>query len=82
MTIFKFSLPVHGLNTVLMPKWADIVHCDFSGDDPAIWVYCNQEALKEERQFLVLGTGKPIPKKAIYLGTAVKPGVGVHVFEV
>lgn len=46
-----------------------------------IWALGNPEADKTTRQIQIVGTGHPVPKEAIYLGTAFYGSVVLHVWE-
>lgn len=89
-SIWKFNLKIDDdIQTILMPKGADILTADLQHGKPTIWAEVNPEAEKESRRFWILGTGQNIPKSIFerqYIGTfqivgSVGSLVG-HVFEV
>ena len=54
-TIWKFELPKQG--NVEMPKGAEILTVQTQNEKPCIWALVNPDAEKEERAFVIYGTG-------------------------
>lgn len=85
-TIFKYQLKVTDEQSVLMPKDAEILCVKDINNEVFIYAYVNKEAIKEERYFIVYGTGHEIENdmwsKRKYIGTFVKQnGFVGHLFE-
>jgi hypothetical protein len=81
-TIWKFELPKQG--KILMPKGAEILTVQTQNEIPCIWAVVNPDADKEERTFVIYGTGfefQLIDYK--YIGTFQMHSHGLvfHVFE-
>jgi hypothetical protein len=91
--IFKYRFHITGgPQKHLMPHGATVVHVG-SQVQPSfaegrqeewlcLWAIVNPENDKEERKFVVVGTGHPTPPLEKYLGTAqMKSGFVWHLFE-
>jgi len=67
-TIFKYALPMDGW--VEMHRGAYPLTVQMQGDAPYIWAFVESEHPLEKRQFLIFGTGHPMPTDpGTYLGT-------------
>jgi len=86
-TIFKYQLKVDDEQSVLMPKDAEILCVKEVKGDVFIYAYVDKNAIKEERFFIIYGTGHEIENdmwsNKKYIGTFVMLNdnfVG-HLFE-
>jgi hypothetical protein len=84
--IFKYEIPVEGVE-LDMPRGARILSCQNQHDNVCLWALVDPDAAKEERHFVVAGTGHPLDDSIVvakYLGTVVVAGGQFvwHVFEV
>lgn len=82
-TIHKYGLEES--TTLQMPIGAEILSTHGQGGDICIWALVDTDHKKEDRNFVVIGTGHPIPDLALkFIGTALlQSGLLVfHVFEV
>lgn len=90
--VWKYPIPVAtGAMTHRMPKGAVVVAVGMDPAEPAhhvvaIWAdvtvpKVGQPGLTEDRNFLVTGTGHPVPDHAHYLGVALEPGFAWHLWE-
>jgi len=77
-TIWKYDVPSSRSQAKLsggrfdmhMPVGAEIVCLDKQHDLPKLWVLLNPEYTeREQRHFLIVGTGGKIPDGAIYIGS-------------
>ena len=84
--IFKYQLYTHGTEVVLLPEGAEILCVQNQLETPCIWAIVDPEAPIEERRFITLGTGHPVPEgiNLKYIGTYQLMGGAFvyHVFEV
>lgn len=55
--IWKFPLALAGTQMVVMPKGATVVHVAEQFGKPCIWAIVDERAEREERTFIILGTG-------------------------
>ncbi len=87
-TIYKYSLPINGVQTILMPKGADILHVDHQDIDSSanacIWALVDTDATPVPRHFKVFGTGHEFDLDTDwqYLNTYQIGGFVWHVFEI
>lgn len=82
--IFKYDLEITDMQTLGLPKKAQILTVQFQGDKLCLWALVNPENSIEQRIFILVGTGHIINAKDLsYIGT-VQHHVGKlvwHVFE-
>lgn len=86
-TIWRFALPITDRPTVKMPVGAAVLSVGpprGSADELDLWVTVDPaETMREHCQFLVVGTGHPLPDDAArFVGTVVTHGGTLvwHVF--
>ncbi len=65
-----------------MPKGAAPVHVEMQGRHLCMWVDVETEAERDERTFVIIGTGREVPADAGYVGTAQHGSEVWHLFEV
>lgn len=89
-TIHKFGLGhVHPHSrTILLPKFAPVVHIGLQDNEIVAWVWLDPDAPKVPRKFAVVFTGGDAPAydEAIHLGTVQLAGASIgelvaHVFQ-
>lgn len=84
-TIWKFELSETGVYSYLeMPKKARIlaVQNDNKTGKPCLWAIVNPKAPREDRIFVILGTGSPMGEgRHDYVGTIQGGPFVWHVFE-
>jgi hypothetical protein len=84
-TIWKFAIPVVNPAMIRMPKGAEILTVQRQGDQACLWAIVEPEAEKEQRYFIIEGTGNPIHEEdgvtRKYIGTFQAPQFVWHVFE-
>lgn len=71
--LYKYPISVSGkVEPLSLPRGAEVLHFGMQDGIPRIWALVNPENEKEQRNFLVLMTGQPMPTdiEAFYLGTA------------
>jgi len=68
--IFKYKLMITGLQTVVMPKDAEILSVQVQYNDICIWALVDPKNELIERGFNIFGTGHEIPETVgKYIGT-------------
>lgn len=88
--VYRYEVPVDDQAHTLYVL-GPVLHVDCR--DPRVvefWAESTEGLEGPERQFIVVGTGHPVPPRALYVGTALSPGVlsaprGVlvwHLYEV
>jgi hypothetical protein len=86
-TIFRFKVPIIDKPTVYMPTGARVLPAppgERNGTDIEIWAQVDTDAPLEQRQFIVVGTGNPLPEGCTsFIGTVVTHGGQFvwHLFE-
>jgi len=81
-TIWKFPLLiVDDFIHLEMPVGSRVLHVDMQGDTPCIWAELDSDAPKEVREFLVFGTGHPIPVSLNHVGSFQMPPFVWHIYE-
>jgi len=65
-----------------VPKGSMPVHVEMQGRHLCMWMDVNTAADKDERSFVIIGTGHPVPDDAAYIGTAQQGEFVWHLFEV
>lgn len=83
-TIYKYTLQEERTKLNL-PKMAWVLDIHGQNNQVHMWVEIEStEEVLDEREFLVIATGMPIPEDAFYLGTAflLNGNVVFHVFEI
>lgn len=82
-TIWKYEL---GAATVLMmPKGAEVLSVASQNNTPHLWAVVDETQEKEERAFLIIGTGHLVPNKPLkFIGTVLTHdgALVLHVFEI
>lgn len=87
-TIWKFATALDAIgnvNTIPMPRGADILSVGKQGLAVCLWARVNPKAPNEVRFFAFVGTGKDAPSAGRFLGTTqfdLGQPLVVHVFEV
>lgn len=82
--IWKYPLAVvDGIQTRKIPIGATFCHV---GNDPrgpgvAVWFHVDSARSEESRDFMVVGTGHPVPEQSKYLGSASQNGFIWHVLQ-
>jgi hypothetical protein len=67
-----------------MPKGAKVLTVAYQHNALCLWAEVSADAPKEQRLFLICGTGHPIPDGAQYIGTVQDAGGSLiwHVYEI
>lgn len=86
-SIWKFNLPSLPGESIEMPEGAEILTVQTQGDSPMIWAMVDPQMKKENRFFVIIGTGHTIPDDGIkrnYIGTYQQMGGALvwHLFEI
>lgn len=55
--IYKYTFEIEDAFGIEMPQGAMILKAEMQGKNPCIWALVNPDALREVREFRVLGTG-------------------------
>ena len=70
-------------DTFNLPKGAIARHADMKDNSLNLWVEVDNdpEAPKEERRFIFIGTGGPVPDNSCFISTVMNPPYVWHVYE-
>lgn len=85
--IYKYQLEVIDDLTISLPIGAEILTVQSQRDIPCIWALVDNDAIKENRKFKIIGTGNPIEDLSInnkYIGTfqLYEGSLVFHLFEI
>ncbi len=86
--VWRFPLKLADRVEIQMPTAAQIlsVHVQAADSDTfniCLWAICQPDAPKEWRNFVIVGTGHPMPYDlGRFIGTVLMPPFVWHVFEV
>lgn len=65
-----------------LPSGAHVLTVQKQGDRPMLWASCESDAPREERRFIIAGTGRALPEHVgQYVGTWQDDGYVWHLFE-
>lgn len=82
MKVFKYSVPVAGINSVPMPQGAKILRDGEQGGKMFVWALVDETRAHENRQLFVCGTGWEMPVGPFdYLGTVFVGPFVWHIWE-
>jgi hypothetical protein len=81
--VWKFPLHLSAGESAsrVMPKGSALVRFAIQDDVPTLWCLCDPEAPKEDRYFIVVGTGHPLPEDCKYIGSTDHGPFVWHAFE-
>lgn len=85
MVIWKWELKINDIQKLTMPKDAKILSVQEQNGKCCIWALCNENEVKEERNFIIYGTGhKVLPILMNYIGTfqLFNGDLVFHLFEI
>ncbi len=82
-TIWKTTLQVVDMQTVQLPRGAEILCAREQFEDVCLWFKCDPKEPPEQRKIFIYPTGGAAPTDARYLGTVSLMGGNLiyHVFE-
>jgi hypothetical protein len=82
-TVWKFPFAVKdGEQWVDMPVGAFPIHFAMQGSQPTLWAIVNPKEAREQRAFVIVGTGHEVPEPSCYQGTCFDGPFVWHLFEV
>lgn len=86
MRVYKYKLN-WAYTQVILPIGAKVLHFDIQNNEPHIWALVDPDAPKENRLFLLVGTGHQFdhdPDDTEFIGTVLANGGALvwHVFEI
>lgn len=85
-TIFKYQMPVLEQFTMQLPAGAEILRVEDQGGMFWMWAVVDTNAPDEERNFVAVKTGAPVPDGNLeYIGFCaiyVQMELGLYIFEV
>jgi hypothetical protein len=85
MKIWKWTLDVIGVQTILMPKAAKVLSVHMQHGKPQLWALVDEDAPVERRKFATYGTGQPLPNisdHGEFVGTyQIQDALVFHVFD-
>lgn len=82
--VWKFPLPVTGVNVITMPAHAEVLAFQLQDTAPTIWAKVDPIMMKMPRKFFLAGTGWDLPPDNVlkaYHGTVQAHGLVWHLFE-
>lgn len=83
--IYKYEIPQLEKFPLELPSGATFLSLQVQRGTPQAWFLCDPEAEKEQRRFVIVGTGHPVPEneRLNYVGTfQIYDGdLVLHVFE-
>lgn len=60
MRVFKYQLRVEDVQTIWLPKGAELLTVQTQQGTPCLWALVDEQAPTEERTILMYGTGHPV----------------------
>ena len=63
MKIWKWTLEVTDMQSLLMPKGARLLDVQMQGGVPRLWALVGEHTQNEQRHFAMYGTGHPVPEE-------------------
>ncbi len=84
MTIYKYLLKPQSVQTVEMPKGAQILTAQFQNKTICLWALLNLEGFATKRTIEICGTGLPLDfHPRVFISTVQDPVNGLvwHIFE-
>lgn len=81
--IFKYELPIIGLNQIQMPVGSKLLCVQMQGDVICLWALVDPDRLNWEVRIMVIGTGHEVESNLHYIGTVQQLGGTIvwHIFE-
>jgi len=82
-TVWKFPLRLSGGEQLVrtMPRDAIPVRLAMQNEVPTLWCLVDEKKPQEDRHFIVVGTGHPIPDGCEYIGSCDDGPYVWHAFE-
>lgn len=80
-TIWKYRLPIVDEQTLSVPSSYRLLHVDNQKGLLCLWLEVDPSYEKIGIKIAIAGTGGPVPKSAIYIGTAVCDPFVWHVYQ-
>jgi hypothetical protein len=84
-TIHKYPLHTYGFNqpfNIQMPIGATPIAVQTQQGIPCMWARVDDDLPRDDRRFLICGTGFPLPRKGAYIGTFQLGALVGHVWEI
>jgi len=85
MTIYKYAISIHCVQSVFMPKGAEILSVANQNEALCLWAMVHPDEPMEERRIEIVGTGREMPigmgVERKFIGTVVIDPFVWHVFE-
>lgn len=83
-TMWKSTLTVQGVQVIETPSRAKFQSVQVQNGEITLWYSCDSNARKVNRIITIVGTGHPIPRNAIYIGTVLTANDSLvwHIYEV
>lgn len=82
-TIWKFPLALQERQTILMPRESNLLHIGAPSlpESILLWAAVDDKAPQDEVEFIIAGTGHPLPHVGSHVGTVqTSDGFVWHVF--
>lgn len=86
--VWKFPIAIGPVTTISIPRSAQVrlAALDPASGDPAIWVELDPEAAREDRRFVIYGTGHEIEGDGgypydLHVGSVIHGAFVWHIYE-
>lgn len=80
--IWKYTLEITDEQTIKMPVGLKILSAQLQANAVCIWALCDAEQRMEQRHFVIIGTGHPVPAfRLTYIATIQQECLVWHLFE-
>jgi len=84
MQIWKYELEVTDVQSVIMPRGAEVLSVQNQGGSICLWVIVDPKEENVWREFEIIGTGNPMEPdiRRSFIGTVQVDRLVWHVFEI
>lgn len=80
--VYKFPISIGGATMIRTTSTAIFRHFGDQNGTLCAWLEVDTDAHQLNRHYQVFGTGHPVPRDAIYRGTALQGAFVWHLYEV
>lgn len=81
--VYKYPVPISSSRfSLLLPLGAEILHMGWQNEQLFLWARVDPDAVKENREFIGIGTGQDLPYEAKkHIATYTTGPFVVHIFD-
>lgn len=80
-SIWKYEVPITDHFSVPMQRGAHVLTAQMQRDTLVLWAEVDVQVDTEPRHFYVIGTGRPLPLKVLYVSTVQDGQFVWHIYE-